>query len=31
VSSIASVPLTVLFFIFQRQILGGVATTGMRH
>ncbi len=31
VSSIASVPLTVLFFIFQRQIIGGVATTGMRH
>jgi len=31
VSSIASVPLTVLFFVFQRQIIGGVATTGMRH
>ena len=31
VSSIASVPLTVLFFIFQRQIIGGVATTGMRQ
>lgn len=31
VSSIASVPLTVLFFIFQRQIITGVATTGMRH
>jgi ABC-type glycerol-3-phosphate transport system permease component len=31
VSSIASVPLTVLFFIFQRQVIGGVATTGMRH
>ena len=31
VSSIASVPLTVLFFVFQRQIITGVATTGMRH
>jgi ABC-type glycerol-3-phosphate transport system permease component len=31
VSSIASVPLTVLFFVFQRQIVRGVATTGMRH
>ncbi len=31
VSSIASVPLTVLFFVFQRQIISGVATTGMRH
>jgi ABC-type glycerol-3-phosphate transport system permease component len=31
VSSIASVPLAVLFFVFQRQIIGGVATTGMRH
>lgn len=31
VSAIASVPLTVLFFVFQRQIITGVATTGMRH
>lgn len=31
VSSIASVPLTLLFFVFQRQIIAGVATTGMRH
>jgi ABC-type glycerol-3-phosphate transport system permease component len=31
VSSIASVPLTVLFLVFQRQIISGVATTGMRH
>jgi ABC-type glycerol-3-phosphate transport system permease component len=31
VSAIASVPLTVLFFVFQRQIISGVATTGMRH
>jgi ABC-type glycerol-3-phosphate transport system permease component len=31
VSSIASVPLAVLFFMFQRQIISGVATTGMRH
>jgi ABC-type glycerol-3-phosphate transport system permease component len=31
VSSIASVPLTLLFFVFQRQIITGVATTGMRH
>ena len=31
VSSIASVPLTLLFLVFQRQIIGGVATTGMRH
>ena len=31
VSSIASVPLTVLFFVFQRQIISGVTTTGMRQ
>ena len=31
VSSIASIPLAVLFFVFRRQIIGGVATTGMRH
>jgi ABC-type glycerol-3-phosphate transport system permease component len=31
VSSIAALPLTVLFFVFQRQIIGGVATTGMRQ
>ena len=31
VSAIASVPLTLLFFVFQRQIITGVATTGMRH
>jgi ABC-type glycerol-3-phosphate transport system permease component len=31
VSSIASLPLTALFFVFQRQIIGGVATTGMRQ
>jgi ABC-type glycerol-3-phosphate transport system permease component len=31
VSSIASLPLTVLFFVFQRQIIGGVATTGLRQ
>ncbi|HEV2440668.1 MAG TPA: carbohydrate ABC transporter permease [bacterium] len=31
VSCIASLPLTLLFFVFQRQIISGVATTGMRH
>jgi ABC-type glycerol-3-phosphate transport system permease component len=31
VSAIASVPLTVLFFFFQRHIIRGVATAGMRH
>jgi ABC-type glycerol-3-phosphate transport system permease component len=31
VSAIASLPLTLLFFVFQRQIITGVATTGMRH
>lgn len=31
VSTIASLPLTVLFFIFQRQYVSGVATTGLRH
>jgi len=31
VSSIASLPLTMLFFIFQRQYTSGIATTGLRH
>ena len=31
VSLIASLPLTVLFLVFQRQIIGGVATTGLRQ
>jgi len=31
VSAIASLPLTALFFLFQRQIIEGVATTGMRQ
>jgi ABC-type glycerol-3-phosphate transport system permease component len=30
VSVIASLPLTVLFLVFQRQIIGSVATTGLR-
>jgi alpha-1,4-digalacturonate transport system permease protein len=31
VSLIASLPLTVLFLVFQRQIIGGVVTTGLRQ
>lgn len=31
VSTIASLPLTVLFFVFQRQFIRGVATTGLRQ
>ncbi len=31
VSAIAAMPLTILFFVFQRQFIRGVATTGIRQ